>query len=163
MAAFSDELGAFAGFVARNRQRIYIAAADSDDVSKLLVIGYKMGISRGDATCMNDLGALYYMGELVDQDYVKAAGALATAGEGTSTIPDSRENEFLRFLTEHPPNRPKRGAGTARGQSIHGRPFIKGYGGQGTNHGAWRKPRLAIRAAIVRRRGRGRSGRPARW
>ena len=102
VAAFSDELGAFAGFVARNRQRIYIAAADSDDVPKLLVIGYKMGISRGDATCMNDLGALYYMGELVDQDYAKVAGALATAGEGTSTIPDSRENEILRFLAERP-------------------------------------------------------------
>ena len=32
----------------------------------------------------------------------KAAGAPATAGEGTSAIPDSRENEILRFLTEHP-------------------------------------------------------------
>ena len=56
------EPGAFAAFVARNHQRICVAAADSDDVSKLLVIGYKMGISRGDAACMNDLGALYYMG-----------------------------------------------------------------------------------------------------
>lgn len=32
----------------------------------------------------------------------KVAGAPATAGEGTSAIPDSRENEILRFLTEHP-------------------------------------------------------------
>lgn len=72
-AAFSSESGAFAAFVARNHQRIYVAAADSDDVSKLLVLGYKMGISRGDAACMNDLGALYYMGDLVEQDYAKAA------------------------------------------------------------------------------------------
>ena len=72
-AAFSGESGAFAAFVARNHQRICLAAADSDDVPKLLVIGYKMGISRGDAACMNDLGALYYMGDLVEQDYAKAA------------------------------------------------------------------------------------------
>lgn len=67
------EPGAFAGFVARNRQRICVAAADSGDVSKLLVIGYKMGISRGDAACMNGLGALYYMGDLVERAYAKAA------------------------------------------------------------------------------------------
>lgn len=72
-AAFSGESGAFAAFVVRNHQRICLAAADSDDVPKLLVLGYKMGISRGDAACMNDLGALYYMGELVEQDYAKAA------------------------------------------------------------------------------------------
>ncbi|WP_293834840.1 hypothetical protein [uncultured Parolsenella sp.] len=72
-AAFSSESGTFAAFVARNHQRICVAAADSDDVPKLLVIGYKMGISRGDAACMNDLGVLYYMGDLVEQDYVKAA------------------------------------------------------------------------------------------
>lgn len=32
----------------------------------------------------------------------KADEAPATAGEGVSTIPDSRENVILRFLTEHP-------------------------------------------------------------
>lgn len=32
----------------------------------------------------------------------KVAGAPATAGEGTSAIPNSRENEILRFLIEHP-------------------------------------------------------------
>lgn len=32
----------------------------------------------------------------------KAAEAPATSGEGVSTIPDSRENVILRFLTEHP-------------------------------------------------------------
>ena len=32
----------------------------------------------------------------------KAAEAPATAGEGVSTIPDSRENVILRFLTEYP-------------------------------------------------------------
>lgn len=72
-AAFSSEPGTFVAFVVRNHQRICVAAADSDDVPKLLVIGYKMGISRGDAACMNDLGALYYMGELIEQDYAKAA------------------------------------------------------------------------------------------
>ena len=32
----------------------------------------------------------------------RAAEVPATAGEGTSAIPDSRENEILRFLAEHP-------------------------------------------------------------
>ena len=36
-------------------------------------MGYELGISVASAACMNDLGALYYMGELVPQDYAKAA------------------------------------------------------------------------------------------
>ena len=72
-AAFSSEREEFPRFVALNRKRIALAAGESEEVSELLVLGYKMGISRGDAACMNDLGALYYMGELVEQDYVKAA------------------------------------------------------------------------------------------
>ena len=72
-AAFSSEHEEFPGFVALNRKRIALAAGESEEVSELLVLGYKMGISRGDAACMNDLGALYYMGDLVEQDYAKAA------------------------------------------------------------------------------------------
>lgn len=72
-AAFSPDDDAFAEFVAQNRDRIRDAAFLSDEVPEMLVIGYEMGISRGNAACMNDLGALYYMGELVEQDYARAA------------------------------------------------------------------------------------------
>ena len=39
----------------------------------MLVLGYRFGVSNGSGACMNDLGALYYKGDIVEQDYVKAA------------------------------------------------------------------------------------------
>ncbi len=71
-AAFSPGGDTFAAFVSENRQRIRKAAWTNEEVSQMLVIGYKMGISAGSSACMNDLGALYYMGEFVEQDYAKA-------------------------------------------------------------------------------------------
>lgn len=72
-AAFSPDADEFARFVAMNRKRVAEAVPLSDDVQTMLVLGYRMGISAGSAACMNDLGALYYMGDLVEQDYSKAA------------------------------------------------------------------------------------------
>ena len=72
-AAFSEGKDDFAAFACKNRDRIRKAAAVSDEVGEMLVIGYKMGISAGSAACMNDLGALYYMGDIIEQDYTKAA------------------------------------------------------------------------------------------
>ena len=63
----------FAECVAVNRERIFDAARLDQIVSDALVVAYKMRISDGDADCMNDLGALYYMGEIVPQDYDRAA------------------------------------------------------------------------------------------
>ena len=63
----------YAYFANENRQRIADAAQRDESVIEVLLIGYKMGITLGNAACMNDLGALYYMGELVPQDYAKAA------------------------------------------------------------------------------------------
>lgn len=59
--------------MAVNRQRIRQGATQDPSVSEALVYGYKLGIKMGSAACMNDLGALYYMGELVEQDFQKAA------------------------------------------------------------------------------------------
>ena len=70
--AFSSDADAFAMFVEQNKQRIRDAAFVSDNVTSMLIMGYKIGISAGSGACMNDLGALYYMGDLVDQDYAKA-------------------------------------------------------------------------------------------
>ena len=71
--AFSSGGNNFARFVAENGERIRDLAPFNDGIAEILVLGYKLGISAGSATCMNDLGALYYMGELVEQDYAKAA------------------------------------------------------------------------------------------
>lgn len=72
-AAFSNDGDVFARFVADNRARIHELALYSNEVAELVVLGYKFGISAGNAGCMNDLGALYYLGDLVEQDYAKAA------------------------------------------------------------------------------------------
>ncbi len=52
---------------------IRAAASRSEEVCTVLVMGYELGISVCSAACMNDLGSLYYMGELVPQDYARAA------------------------------------------------------------------------------------------
>ena len=49
------------------------AAANYPEVADALVTCYKIGIGNGSAACMNDLGALYCMGDIVEQDYHMAA------------------------------------------------------------------------------------------
>ncbi len=70
---FSGGGDAFASFVSQNSARIREAARYDEHVAEVLVLGYKLGISADSGACMNDLGALYYMGELVEQDYARAA------------------------------------------------------------------------------------------
>lgn len=71
----------FAAWVGANHERIFRAAQLDQTVVDALVLGYKMGIAAGDAACMNDLGALYYMGELVPQDYDRAAELYTMAAD----------------------------------------------------------------------------------
>lgn len=68
-AALSDRGDGFACYVAENMVAIRASALRSEEVCTVLVMGYELGISVGSAACMNDLGALYYMGELVPQDF----------------------------------------------------------------------------------------------
>lgn len=70
---FSGGGDAFASLVSQNSARIREAARYDEHVAEVLVLGYKLGISADSGACMNDLGALYYMGELVEQDYARAA------------------------------------------------------------------------------------------
>ena len=72
-AALSDRGDGFACYVAKNMVAIRASALRSEEVCTVLVMGYELGISVGSAACMNDLGALYYKGELVPQDYARAA------------------------------------------------------------------------------------------
>lgn len=74
-AAFSttrDE-DSFFIFWCENRERIHDAALMSDEVAEMLLLGFKLAITNGSALAMNCLGALYYMGDIVEQDYEKAA------------------------------------------------------------------------------------------
>lgn len=60
-------------FVNAQRRRIRDAARRDERVARVVVIGHKMCIACGSASSMNMLGGMYYMGELVEQDYAKAA------------------------------------------------------------------------------------------
>ena len=71
--AFAARGDDFASFAAKHHAEIHALAHRDNRVVELLVMGYKMGIDAGSGACMNDLGALYYMGELVEQDYARAA------------------------------------------------------------------------------------------
>lgn len=88
-AAFTDPGDPFYDYLCENKERIYDAARVEPKVVEVVVMGLKMGIEQGSSACMNYLGALYYMGDLVEQDYQKAAELyeMATnAGNYQSTI-----------------------------------------------------------------------------
>lgn len=72
-AAFSAKGDEFADYAWLNRGRIRGAAVFHPEVGEMLVLGYRFGISNGSGACMNDLGVLYYKGDIVEQDYAKAA------------------------------------------------------------------------------------------
>ena len=74
-AAFNTTLDedSFFIFWCENRERIRDAAQMSDEVAEMLLLGVKLAITSGSALSMNCLGALYYMGDIVEQDYEKAA------------------------------------------------------------------------------------------
>ena len=51
-------------------------AANHPKVADVLVTCYKIGIGNGSAACMNDLGALYYMGDIVEQPAIRIANII---------------------------------------------------------------------------------------
>jgi TPR repeat protein len=67
------EYDEFADYALYNQKEILAAVEQDDDVAKTLIICYKLGIAQKSGICANNLGALHYMGELVEQDYHKAA------------------------------------------------------------------------------------------
>ncbi len=70
LVASADE---FLKWLEKNSTDIYSSAEDDEQVVDALVLGYRFGIGLGSGACANDLGALYYLGRLVEQDYAKAA------------------------------------------------------------------------------------------
>ncbi|WP_251197451.1 tetratricopeptide repeat protein [Anaerotardibacter muris] len=71
--AISETPEDFCRFVTENKEEIWLAAVFDDDAIRALITGYKFGIGQKCGASANDLGTLYYMGELVEQDYAKAA------------------------------------------------------------------------------------------
>lgn len=68
-------------FVATRWVDIREFAREDEAIVQLLIIGYKFGIAQKSGQCANDLGNLYYLGELVEQDYTKAADLYQLAME----------------------------------------------------------------------------------
>lgn len=64
---------AFCELIAANRPYLMQCASINPEVVTVLLLCYRMGISKQSGACATALGALYYMGELVEQDYHKAA------------------------------------------------------------------------------------------
>lgn len=80
-AALKDPGDAFALYASEHMADVRRLAPGRPSLVDALVLGYRLGVAHGSGTCMNDLGALYYMGELVDQDYEKAEALYTQAME----------------------------------------------------------------------------------
>ena len=76
------DIDSFYDYWHENKESIRDAAQLSPAIKEMLVLGFRMAISVGSAASANCLGALYYMGDVVEQDYAKAAELyeLAMAG-----------------------------------------------------------------------------------
>ena len=95
----------FAEFAFFDKKRIREAATIVPEVVEVLVLGYRLGIADGNGACMNDLGALYYMDDLVEQDYAKAAELYEMAAGGAameSTCPTRLPKAVIRMLRRPP-------------------------------------------------------------
>lgn len=64
---------AFAEEVEEHRVQLNIACRLSEKLKQVVLIGLRMGTDAGDGACANELGALYYTGDIVEQSYQKAA------------------------------------------------------------------------------------------
>ena len=72
---------AFAEEVEGHRAQLNIACKLSEKLEQIVLIGLRMGIDAGDGACANELGALYYTGDIVEQSYRKAAECYELAAQ----------------------------------------------------------------------------------
>lgn len=71
----------FSDFVQAHMSIIGERAANNTDVANTLITGYKMGVNQKNEFCAHNLGALYYMGDIVEQDYIKATALYELASK----------------------------------------------------------------------------------
>lgn len=72
-AALSDDEAALPAYCEDNRALLVRAVKVCPEIAEALVIGLKIGIDNNSPCNMNYLGTLYYMGDILEQDYQKAA------------------------------------------------------------------------------------------
>ncbi len=71
--AVTEDPDTFSDFILENRQLIEEKAVVDEDVARAFELGLRLGVTQKNGNCANNLGAAYYMGNIVEQDYEKAA------------------------------------------------------------------------------------------
>lgn len=71
----------YCGFIEEHMPFLSILGAEFPEIRKLVMYGYRLGVINSSGACMNNLGALYYMGDIVEQDYQKAAALYEAAAD----------------------------------------------------------------------------------
>lgn len=71
--AVCEEPDALSDYTLRIRKEIEEAALVDEDVARAFELALRLGISQKNGACANNLGAAYYLGSVVEQDYRKAA------------------------------------------------------------------------------------------
>ena len=71
--AVTKDPDALSDFVLENRGLIEQGALVDENVARAFELGLRIGVSQKNGNCANNLGAAYYMGSVVEQDYEKAA------------------------------------------------------------------------------------------
>lgn len=63
----------YAEAIESHRSNFAVGCAWNESFKQVLLVGLRMGVEANDAACANVLGALYYTGDIVEQNYAKAA------------------------------------------------------------------------------------------
>lgn len=73
MVAVTEGPDAVNDFTLENRRLIEERAVVDENVARAFELALRFGISQKNGNCANNLGAAYYLGSVVEQDYEKAA------------------------------------------------------------------------------------------
>ena len=63
----------YAEAIEDHRSKFAVGCAWNENFKQILLIGLRMGIDENNGACANELGSFYYIGDIVEQDYAKAA------------------------------------------------------------------------------------------
>lgn len=78
---FGSGPAAYAELIEEHRMQLVLACALSEQLKRILLIGLEMGAEVGDGACAHELGSLYYMGDIVEQDYERAEALYRLAAD----------------------------------------------------------------------------------
>ena len=72
---------AFNDLYLANHSLLVEASSTCPAIGRVVIVGLELGVNHGNAFCANNLGSLYYLGDIVEQDYVRAAALYELAME----------------------------------------------------------------------------------